>query len=172
LELSTAVELALEKGSEPAMGNKIDNVVVILNPMANGGFAVQAYEENAKPIFDCAGFDLTVRKTEYVKHERDIAMEIEPCDIIVIAAGDTSVQNVITGLNRRPDADKFKDTKIGILPMGKTNKIWKNFSSGREDTWEIPYGRSMRITEAAKTIIDGHTKKANGLGNKKFPKFY
>ena len=101
---------------------------------------------------------------EYVKHERDIAMEIEPCDIIVIAAGDTSVQNVITGLNRRPDADKFKDTKIGILPMGKTNKIWKNFSSGREDTWEIPYGRSMRITEAAKTIIDGHTKKANGLG--------
>ena len=45
------------------MGNKIDNVVVILNPMANGGFAVQAYEENAKPIFDCAGFDLTVRKT-------------------------------------------------------------------------------------------------------------
>ena len=48
LELSTAVNLALEKGSEPAMGNKIDNVVVILNPMANGGFAVQAYEENAK----------------------------------------------------------------------------------------------------------------------------
>ena len=107
--------------------------------------------------------------SEYVKHERDIAMEIEPCDIIVIAAGDTSVQNVITGLNRRPDADKFKDTKIGILPMGKTNKIWKNFSSGREDTWEIPYGRSMRITEAAKTIIDGHTKKANGLGYKKVP---
>ena len=63
LELATAVDLALEKGSEPAMGNKIDNVVVILNPMANGGFAVQAYEENAKPIFDCAGFDLTVRKT-------------------------------------------------------------------------------------------------------------
>ena len=167
LELSTAVNLALEKGSEPAMGNKIDNVVVILNPMANGGFAVQAYEENAKPIFDCAGFELTVRKTgeifysinlnpfyqnisEYVKHERDIAMEIEPCDIIVIAAGDTSVQNVITGLNRRPDADKFKDTKIGILPMGKTNKIWKNFSSGREDTWEIPYGRNMRITEQGK----------------------
>merc|ERR1719447_928198 len=163
LELSTAVNLALEKGSEPAMGNKIDNVVVILNPMANGGFAVQAYEENAKPIFDCAGFDLTVRKTEYVKHERDIAMEIEPCDIIVIAAGDTSVQNVITGLNRRPDASKFKDTKIGILPMGKTNKIWKKFSSGREETWEVPYGRNMRITEAAKTIIDGHTKKANGL---------
>ena len=63
LELSTAVELALEKGSEPAMGNKIDKVVVILNPVANGGFSVQAYEENAKPIFDCAGFDLTVRKT-------------------------------------------------------------------------------------------------------------
>lgn len=63
MELSTAVELALEKGSEPAMGNKIDKVVVILNPVANGGFSVQAYEENAKPIFDCAGFDLTVRKT-------------------------------------------------------------------------------------------------------------
>ena len=63
LELSTAVELALEKGAEPAMGNKIDKVVVILNPVANGGFSVQAYEENAKPVFDCAGFDLTVKKT-------------------------------------------------------------------------------------------------------------
>ena len=47
-------------------------------------------------------------KTEYIKHERDLALEKidTDTDILVIAGGDTTVMNVLTGLNRRPDFDE------------------------------------------------------------------
>ena len=63
------------------------------------------------------------------------------------------MMNIITGLCRRSDYHtKFKNTKIGILPFGKTNKIWNEFSKTRESTWERPWTRSNRITDAAKVI--------------------
>lgn len=164
LELDAAVKLALERGNLPAMGNKIEKAVVILNPVANGGFATQAFNDFSRPILDCAGYNMEVKKTEYVKHERDIVKEIDPStDILIIAAGDTTVQNVLTGLNRRPDSGQFKNLKIGVIPLGKTNKVWRNFASGRSDSWSEPYGRAVRITEATRAIVNGVTKKANGL---------
>ena len=81
--------------------------------------------------------------------------EIEPCDILVIAGGDTTVKNVITGLCRRPDfSEKWKNTRIAILPSGKTNNIWSEISGKKEkSTWTRPYGRANRITEAARLIV-------------------
>ena len=42
--------------------------------------------------------------------------------------------------------------KIGIIPMGKTNRIWHSYSSKREGTWDIPFTRPNMITEGASNI--------------------
>lgn len=72
------LEPALVEGSVLADESEIKKVLVLLNPVANGGYATKTYERYAKPVFDCAGYQVTLKKTEYVKHERDIAMEISP----------------------------------------------------------------------------------------------
>ena len=49
--------------------------------------------------------------------------------------------------------EQFKNrVKIAILPLGKTNRIWKTFSSHRKGSFEEPYDRQNRITEAAESI--------------------
>ena len=157
LELDEAIQAALIEGNKPAITSKLEKVTVILNPHAGSGFARQSYEANAQPVLECAGYDIRLLKTEYVKHERDLAHDqVDPdTDILIIAGGDTTVMNVLTGLNRRPDFDaKFKSRnfKIAILPLGATNRIWQTFSSKKTGSFEAPYDRQNRITEAAANI--------------------
>ena len=108
VELDNAVRRAVEEGEKPAITSKVQKVTVILNPHSGSGFSTKAYEDYAKPVLDCAGFDIRFFKTEFVKHERDLAMEKvdSDTDILVIAGGDTTVMNVLTGLNRRPDFEE------------------------------------------------------------------
>jgi diacylglycerol kinase family enzyme len=105
-----------------------------------------------------------MHKTEYVKHERDIAAEMDPGDILIIAGGDSTVQNVLTALNRRPDFEKdFKNIPIGIIPLGATNSIWHQFSGKDEHSFKKPYTRGMRMVESAQMIIEGHNKPTDVL---------
>ena len=151
--LQSAIDESLIEGAKTALKHPPRRILVLLNPVANGGYASQSYERSAKPVFDCAGVNVVLKKTEYVKHERDIAAEIKPeYDAIVVAGGDSMVQNFLTGLNRRKDFDDFKNIPLGIIPLGKTNSVWYQFSSKADGDWQAPYTRPMRITEAAKTI--------------------
>jgi len=162
--LQGAIDDSLVEGAKTALKNPPRRILVLLNPVANGGYASQSYERAAKPVFDCAGVNVVLKKTEYVKHERDIASEIKPeYDAIVIAGGDSMLQNFLTGLNRRKDYEDFKDIPLGILPLGKTNHVWHQFSSRAEGSWQAPYTRPMRITEAAKTIVANSKRKVNVL---------
>lgn len=162
--LSQIVAKALEEGEKPVVQNELKKMHIILNPMANGGYGRQSYERFAKPIFDCAGYHIIMHKTEYVKHERDIAAEMDPGDILIIAGGDSTVQNVLTALNRRPDFEKdFKNIPIGIIPLGATNSIWHQFSGKDEHSFKKPYTRGMRMVESAQMIIEGHNKPTDVL---------
>lgn len=161
--LQKMVNQALLEGDQPVIDSPIKHVHIILNPVAGGGYARQTYERFAKPVFDCAGYQITVHKTEYVKHEKDIAAEIPAGDVIVIAGGDTTVTNVLTALNRRADFDQFKNVPVGIIPLGATNHVWHQFSGQKCGTWKNPYTRGMRVVEAAEMIVNAHTKKADVL---------
>ena len=76
--LQKVLQPALIEGSVLAEESEIKKVLVLLNPVSNGGYATKTYEKYAKPLFDCAGYHVTFKKTEYVKHERDLIMEISP----------------------------------------------------------------------------------------------
>ena len=82
---------------------------------------------------------------------------------MVIAGGDSTVQNVLTGINRRSDFEKFKNIPIGIIPLGATNGIWHEFSNQKVGTWTVPYSRGMRVIESAQMIVNGHTDSADVL---------
>jgi len=162
--LQNVLEPALVEGSVLADESEIKKVLVLLNPVANGGYATKTYERYAKPVFDCAGYQVTFKKTEYVKHERDMAIEISPeYDIIVIAGGDSTVQNFVTGLNRRPDFEKFQKIPLGIIPLGATNSIWHDFSKKVIPTYQSPYTRGSRVIESAQMIVQGQPRSVDLL---------
>lgn len=102
---------------------RIRKATVILNPAASKGKANNLFEKNAAPILHLAGVDVTIVKTDYEGQAKKLIEFLEQTDMVIVAGGDGTLQEVITGLLRRPDQDKFSNTPIGYIPLGSHNSL-------------------------------------------------
>jgi len=102
---------------------KPKKVTVFFNPAASKGKSSRLYKKNAEPVLHLSGCDVKVVRLEYEGEAKQLMSVIEDVDMIVAAGGDGTVNEIITGLLRRPDAYKFKTLPIGVIPLGKTNSI-------------------------------------------------
>ncbi|XP_029008740.1 acylglycerol kinase, mitochondrial [Betta splendens] len=102
---------------------RLRKATVILNPAACSGKANNLFEKNAAPILHLAGVDITVVKTDYEGQAKKLMEFMEQTDMLIVAGGDGTLQEVITGLLRRPDHDIFSNTPIGFIPLGSLNSL-------------------------------------------------
>ncbi|CAH1098643.1 unnamed protein product [Psylliodes chrysocephalus] len=98
------------------------HITVILNPSANKRKANEEFEKYCAPLLHLAGITVEIKKTESEGHAKTIIEEIGGTDAIVIAGGDGTLSEVVTGLLRKTN-DKTSNIPLGILPLGKTNSI-------------------------------------------------
>uniref|UniRef100_A0AAX7TEL8 Acylglycerol kinase, mitochondrial n=1 Tax=Astatotilapia calliptera TaxID=8154 RepID=A0AAX7TEL8_ASTCA len=116
--------LAREYGQQQiAPQERIRKATVILNPAACNGKANNLFEKNAAPILHLAGVQITVVKTDYEGQAKKLIELMEETDMLIVAGGDGTLQEVITGLLRRPDQDVFSKTPIGFIPLGSHNSL-------------------------------------------------
>ncbi|KFV83892.1 hypothetical protein N308_00423, partial [Struthio camelus australis] len=101
----------------------VKKAAVFLNPAACKGKARTLFEKNAAPILHLSGLDITVVKTDYEGQAKKLLELMENTDLIIIAGGDGTVQEVITGLLRRADEAAFSKIPIGFIPLGKTSTL-------------------------------------------------
>ncbi|XP_033823710.1 acylglycerol kinase, mitochondrial [Periophthalmus magnuspinnatus] len=102
---------------------RLKKATVILNPAASRGKANNLFEKNAAPILHLAGVDITIVKTDYEGQAKKLIELMEQTDMLIVAGGDGTLQEVITGLLRRPDQEKFSNTPIGYIPLGSHNSL-------------------------------------------------
>uniref|UniRef100_A0A8D0CGR7 Acylglycerol kinase, mitochondrial n=1 Tax=Salvator merianae TaxID=96440 RepID=A0A8D0CGR7_SALMN len=128
----------------------IKKATVFLNPAACKGKARNLFEKNAAPILHLSGLDITVVKTDYEGEAKKLLEQMENTDMIIIAGGDGTVQEVITGLLRRADEAAFSKIPIGFIPLGKTNAL--SYTLYPESVNQV-----QRITDATLSILKGET---------------
>uniref|UniRef100_A0AAQ5XJS2 Acylglycerol kinase, mitochondrial n=1 Tax=Amphiprion ocellaris TaxID=80972 RepID=A0AAQ5XJS2_AMPOC len=102
---------------------RLRKATVILNPAACSGKANNLFEKNAAPILHLAGVEITIVKTDYEGQAKKLIELMEQTDMLIVAGGDGTLQEVITGLLRRPDQDTFSNTPIGFIPLGSHNSL-------------------------------------------------
>lgn len=102
---------------------RLRKATVILNPAACSGKANNLFEKNAAPILHLAGVEITLVKTDYEGQAKKLMEFMEQTDMLIVAGGDGTLQEVITGLLRRPDQDTFSSTPIGFIPLGSHNSL-------------------------------------------------
>ncbi|NXX91441.1 AGK protein, partial [Centropus bengalensis] len=105
----------------------LKKATVFLNPAACKGKARNLFEKNAAPILHLSGMDVTVVKTDYEGQAKKLLELMENTDLIIIAGGDGTVQEVLRELS---DANVnllslcvqavFSKIPIGFIPLGKT----------------------------------------------------
>ncbi|XP_036441134.1 acylglycerol kinase, mitochondrial [Colossoma macropomum] len=128
----------------------LKKATVILNPAASNGKANTLFEKNAAPILHLAGVEVKIVKTDYEGQAKKLMDLMEQADILIVAGGDGTLQEVITGLLRRTDEEAFSKTPIGFIPLGLHNSI-------SESLHLITDNKVRRITSATLSILKGET---------------
>ncbi|XP_057672143.1 acylglycerol kinase, mitochondrial [Diorhabda carinulata] len=114
---------AAKYGKEHISPNEnLRHVTIILNPNANKRKSTEEFEKYCAPLLHLAGINVDIRKTESEGHAKNLIEEIGGTDAIVIAGGDGTLSEVVTGLLRKNN-DSGSKIPLGILPLGKTNSL-------------------------------------------------
>ncbi|KAM3833697.1 acylglycerol kinase, mitochondrial isoform 2-T2 [Vipera latastei] len=146
---------------------QIKKATVFLNPAACKGKARTLFEKNAAPILHLSGLDVTVVKTDYEGQAKKLLELMENTDMIIIAGGDGTVQEVITGLLRRTDEAAFSKIPIGFIPLGKSSTLSHILYTKNDNQVQC-------ITDATLSILRGERVQLDVLqikGNKEQPVF-
>ncbi|XP_077984431.1 acylglycerol kinase, mitochondrial-like [Glandiceps talaboti] len=98
-------------------------VCVILNPAARKGKAKKLFDKNAAPMLHLAGIDVEILLTTSEGEAKDKVQQLDNIDAIIVAGGDGTLSEVVTGLLRRDDQEKVCRWPIGIIPIGNTNTL-------------------------------------------------
>lgn len=130
--------------------DRLRKATVILNPAACNGKANSLFEKNAAPILHLAGVDITIVKTDYEGQAKKLLELMEETDMLIVAGGDGTLQEVITGLLRRPDQDRFSTTPIGFIPLGTQNSLSPSLHL-------LSDNKVKDITSATLSILKGET---------------
>lgn len=102
-------EVTIPVTSEPR------NITVILNPNANKRKATDDFEKYCAPILHLAGIVVNVIKSESEGHARTLISNLDNTDAIVVAGGDGTLSEVVTGLLRRTE-----ENTNGLIPLGES----------------------------------------------------
>uniref|UniRef100_A0A8C9W7M9 Acylglycerol kinase, mitochondrial n=1 Tax=Scleropages formosus TaxID=113540 RepID=A0A8C9W7M9_SCLFO len=102
---------------------QLRKATVILNPAACNGKANNLFEKNAAPILHLAGMEVKLVKTDYEGQAKKLMELMEHPDLLIVAGGDGTLQEVITGLLRRSDQASFSKIPIGFIPLGSQNSL-------------------------------------------------
>uniref|UniRef100_A0A667ZW26 Acylglycerol kinase, mitochondrial n=1 Tax=Myripristis murdjan TaxID=586833 RepID=A0A667ZW26_9TELE len=129
---------------------QLRKATVILNPAACGGKANNLFEKNAAPILHLAGVEVTIVKTDYEGQAKKLMELMEHTDMLIVAGGDGTLQEVVTGLLRRPDQEKFSQVPIGFIPLGSQNSLSPSLHL-------LSDNKVKHITSATLSILKGET---------------
>ncbi|XP_001992951.2 acylglycerol kinase, mitochondrial isoform X1 [Drosophila grimshawi] len=117
--------------SSQSSGNTPLNVLVVMNPIANKKKAENLFKKYCEPILHLAGLSVEVLRTNHIGHAKTYVEELSALpDVIVVAGGDGTKSEVITGLLRR----QGKSCPIAFLKF-------KSFSLTRNN--ELDYVKAM-----------------------------
>ncbi|KAA8590459.1 hypothetical protein FQN60_014393 [Etheostoma spectabile] len=75
---------------------------------------------------------------------------MEQTDMLIVAGGDGTLQEVVTGLLRRPDQDTVCNTPIGFIPLGSHNSLSPSLHL-------LSDNKVKDITSATLSILKGET---------------
>ncbi|XP_073755402.1 acylglycerol kinase, mitochondrial isoform X2 [Callorhinus ursinus] len=96
---------------------QVKKATVFLNPAACRGKARTLFEKNAAPILHLSGMDVTVVKTDYEGQAKKLLELMENTDVIIVAGGDGTLQEVITGVLRRADEGEKEQPVFAVTGL-------------------------------------------------------
>ncbi|XP_066137593.1 acylglycerol kinase, mitochondrial [Euwallacea fornicatus] len=131
-------------------------ITVILNPNANKRKAETEFEKYCAPLLHLAGINVEIVKTNSEGHARSLMESLNGAEAIVVAGGDGTLSEVVTGLLRRTNENANALVPIGVLPLGKNNTVGKSLFPGETKLEKVTSlaNATMAVIEEISKQID------------------
>ena len=81
-------------------------MTVVLNPAACGGKGRVRFESYCAPLLHLAGIKVSVIRTEGEGQAKELLEVVNDCDAVLIAGGDGTLMEAVTGLMRRQSVNR------------------------------------------------------------------
>lgn len=104
---------------------------------------------------------VTIIQTQSENQARNLVANLNiPTDMIVVAGGDGTLSDVVTGMMRKykNNTSAVKQCPIGILPLGQINRVADSLFHEYEDLVEV-----RKLVDATMAVVRGKTKLADVL---------
>jgi len=128
-------------------------VTVVLNPVAGGVKARALYERCCAPLLHLAGLKVSVVRTESDGQAKDIMELMKDADAVLIAGGDGTLMEAVTGLMRRADRAEATKVPLGLLPVGKTNMTAHRLFPGEASQTRLLGDATMAVVRQLKKPV-------------------
>ncbi|XP_066261514.1 acylglycerol kinase, mitochondrial [Euwallacea similis] len=125
------------------------HITVILNPNANKRKAQTEFEKYCAPLLHLAGINVEIVKTNSEGHARSLMENLNGAEAIVVAGGDGTLSEVVTGLLRRTNENTNALVPIGVLPLGKNNTVSRSLFPG-----ETKLEKVKSLADATMAVIE------------------
>ncbi|KAL5290598.1 AGK.2 family protein [Megaselia abdita] len=117
------------------------------------------FQDYCEPILNLGGYTVDIVKTDSEGHAKRYIEELEHLpDALLIAGGDGTVSEVVTGLLRRSDGSKCP---LGILPVGRSNDTAKSYFHLSQKPSNVK--QADELARTALTVLKGNKQKKNLL---------
>ncbi|CAO2603280.1 Acylglycerol kinase, mitochondrial [Lemmus lemmus] len=116
---------------------QVKKATVFLNPAACKGY------------FNLPKCSFTFQ-TDYEGQAKKLLELMESTDVIIVAGGDGTLQEVVTGVLRRADEATFSKIPIGFIPLGQTSSLSHTLFADSGN-------KVQHITDATLAIVKGET---------------
>jgi hypothetical protein len=142
-----------------ASTQKIRRVTVFLNPISNNERGKSLFETYVAPMLHLSGLDVRIVRLDS-KNEAKQYMEViddKDTDCIVIAGGNRTITEALSGLLNRPDSDQiFSRIKLALLPVGESNALYENLLNLnlKKDTVKLLGDATLSIIKGETTSLD------------------
>ncbi|KAF7990384.1 hypothetical protein HCN44_000189 [Aphidius gifuensis] len=133
------------------------HITVILNPTSNKKKSKKLFEKYCEPLLHLAGIAVTIIQTEQEGQARGIIEKLNTqTDAIIVAGGDGTLSDVVTGLMRKYNGNSAytKQCPIGILPLGEINRTANHLFNKKYDNLSLVH----QLADATMATIKGSTK--------------
>lgn len=130
------LQLQARIASSPVGGQRVQRLLVFINPFGGRKAGAQTYERLVRPLFQLAGIDATCITTQRANQIRDILLthDLSCYDAVCCVGGDGTVAEVINGLvfrrmrelgldEQRPAFIPRPSLPVAVIPAGSTDTI-------------------------------------------------
>lgn len=134
---------------------KKQKILAVINPHSGSGKAIKVFKTVVEPEWKKQGIDYQILITEHADHSTELISHdnsIQRFNNIIAIGGDGTLAEIIKGLERNKLINQRRSIKLGIIPVGSGNGLFKSLKPELDKNNKLQIAAKIAAFTASKAM--------------------